>query len=149
MSFTRQMISSRGSGCGWRWLGMNQNYCATMQHMKECVSARKQEGAIDTLLLVEHSPVYTFKPNKSIKHFKIDPNELRDRWQVDLVETDRGGDVTFHGPGQLVAYPILDLREHKKDLHWFVRQLEEVLIQLIEIGCLEMQQTINVVKGDD
>ena len=94
--------------------------------MKDRVSMRKLEGATDTLLLVEHSPVYTYKPNKSIKHFKVDLDELRNQWQADLVETDRGGDVTFHGPGQLVVYPILDLREHKKDLHWYVRQLEEV-----------------------
>jgi lipoyl(octanoyl) transferase len=84
----------------------------------------------DLLLLVEHPPVVTLGRSSKAQHLLASPELLRARG-VELHEVERGGDVTFHGPGQLVGYPIVDLKRHKKDLHWFLRQVEEALIRAI------------------
>ena len=86
------------------------------------------EVAEDVLLLVEHPPVVTLgRSRRSASHLVASPEVLAARG-VELFEVERGGDVTFHGPGQLVGYPILDLKRHKQDLHWYLRQVEEALI---------------------
>ncbi|MDB4889209.1 MAG: Octanoyltransferase [Gemmatimonadetes bacterium] len=84
----------------------------------------------DLLLLVEHPPVVTLGRSSKDKHLLASPALLASRG-VDLHEVERGGDVTFHGPGQLVGYPIVDLKRHKQDLHWFLRRVEEALIKAI------------------
>jgi lipoyl(octanoyl) transferase len=81
----------------------------------------------DVLLLVEHPPVVTLGRSSKGKHLLASPEFLASRG-VELFEVERGGDVTFHGPGQLVGYPIVDLKRHKQDLHWYLRQLEQSLI---------------------
>jgi lipoyl(octanoyl) transferase len=81
----------------------------------------------DVLLLLEHPPVVTLGRSSKEAHLLASPALLAARG-VELHEVERGGDVTFHGPGQLVGYPIIDLTRHKKDLHWFLRQVEESLI---------------------
>jgi lipoyl(octanoyl) transferase len=82
----------------------------------------------DLLLLLEHPPVLTLGRNSHAT------NLLRPDG-VDVFEVERGGDVTFHGPGQLVGYPILDLRQHRQDLHWYLRTLEQALIGALgELG---------------
>jgi len=81
----------------------------------------------DVLLLVEHSPVVTLGRSSKGKHLLASPEFLATKG-VELFEVERGGDVTFHGPGQLVGYPIIDLKRHKQDLHWYLRQLEQALI---------------------
>ncbi|MGQ0766053.1 MAG: lipoyl(octanoyl) transferase LipB [Gemmatimonadota bacterium] len=81
----------------------------------------------DTLLLVEHPPVITLGRSTKAGHVVAGADLLAARG-VELCEAERGGDVTFHGPGQIVGYPVLNLRNHKQDLHWYLRQLEEVLI---------------------
>jgi lipoate-protein ligase B len=86
------------------------------------------EIADDVLLLVEHPPVVTLGRGTKAGSLTASPALLADRG-VELVEADRGGDVTFHGPGQLVGYPILDLKRHRRDLHWYLRQVEEALIR--------------------
>jgi len=85
----------------------------------------------DLLLLVEHPPVVTLGRSSKEAHLLASPELLRARG-VDLFEVERGGDVTFHGPGQLVGYPIFDLKRHKRDLHWYLRQLEEALIAALD-----------------
>ena len=85
----------------------------------------------DLLLLVEHPPVVTLGRSFKQAHLLASPELLRARG-VELFEVERGGDVTFHGPGQLVGYPIVDLKRHRKDLHWYLRQVEEVLIRALE-----------------
>lgn len=86
------------------------------------------EIAEDVLLLVEHPPVVTLGRSRgSASHLVASPALLAARG-VELFEVERGGDVTFHGPGQLVGYPIIDLKRHKQDLHWYLRQVEESLI---------------------
>src|SRR5690348_18005670 len=81
----------------------------------------------DVLLLVEHHPVVTLGRTAKAAHLVATPELLAARG-VERFEVERGGDVTFHGPGQLVGYPIIDLAGHKKDLHWYLRQLEAALI---------------------
>jgi lipoyl(octanoyl) transferase len=81
----------------------------------------------DTLLLVEHPPVVTLGRGTRDSSLPLDPEALRRRG-IEVFEVERGGDVTYHGPGQLVGYPIFDLRQHREDLHWYLRQLEEALI---------------------
>jgi lipoyl(octanoyl) transferase len=87
-------------------------------------------GAIpdDVLLLVEHPPVVTLGRGTKPGHLVASESQLRDRG-VELFEVERGGDITYHGPGQLVGYPILDLKQHRQDLHWYLRQVEESIIQ--------------------
>jgi lipoate-protein ligase B len=82
----------------------------------------------DVLLLVEHPPVVTLGRSAKAAHLVATPEVLAARG-VELHEVERGGDVTFHGPGQLVGYPIIDLKRHKRDLHWYLRQVEEALIR--------------------
>ena len=84
----------------------------------------------DVLLLVEHDPVVTLGRSSKDAHLLADRAALAARG-VELFEVERGGDVTFHGPGQLVGYPIVDLKRHKQDLHWYLRQVEEVLIRTL------------------
>ncbi len=85
----------------------------------------------DLLLLVEHPPVVTLGRSFRPEHLSTPRAELETRG-IDVYEIERGGDVTFHGPGQLVGYPIFDLTEHRKDLHWFLRQLEASLIDALD-----------------
>jgi lipoyl(octanoyl) transferase len=80
----------------------------------------------DVLVLLEHPPVVTLGRTAHAAH-------LLQRTGVDVFEVERGGDVTFHGPGQLVGYPILDLSGYKQDLHWYLRTLEQALIEALGI----------------
>ena len=94
------------------------------------VARARISGAIpeDVLLLVEHPPVVTLGRSSKDRHL-VASRELLTARGVDLFEVERGGDVTFHGPGQLVGYPIIDLKRHRQDLHWYLRQVEEGLIR--------------------
>jgi lipoyl(octanoyl) transferase len=96
------------------------------------VARRRISGDIpqDVLLLVEHPPVVTLGRSSKQKNLISSPEFLASRG-VELFEVERGGDVTFHGPGQLVGYPIFDLKRHKQDLHWYLRSVEEALIRTI------------------
>ena len=89
-------------------------------------------GAVaqDVLLLVEHPPVVTLGRASKQKHLISSPAFLESKG-VELFEVERGGDVTFHGPGQLVGYPIIDLKRHRQDLHWYLRKIEEALINTL------------------
>jgi lipoyl(octanoyl) transferase len=84
----------------------------------------------DVLLLVEHPPVVTLGRASKEKHLIASPAFLAEKG-VEVFEVERGGDVTFHGPGQLVGYPIIDLKRHRLDLHWYLRKIEEALINAL------------------
>jgi lipoyl(octanoyl) transferase len=83
---------------------------------------------IDHFLLVEHPPVYTLGKNGKPEHVLISEEQRKEK-DIDFFHINRGGDITFHGPGQIVGYPILDLDHFKTDLGWYLRSLEEVIIE--------------------
>ncbi len=100
--------------------------------LQRSIARDRISGAIsqDVLLLVEHPPVVTLGRSSKEKHLTASPEFLQSHG-VELFEVERGGDVTFHGPGQLVGYPIVDLKRHRRDLHWYLRMLEAVLINTL------------------
>jgi lipoyl(octanoyl) transferase len=102
------------------------------------VARRRIAGEIDedVLLLVEHPPVVTLGRTAKGANL-VASRELLASRGVELFEVERGGDITFHGPGQLVGYPIVDLKRHRRDLHWYLRQVEEALIQAVREFGLE------------
>jgi lipoyl(octanoyl) transferase len=103
------------------------DYTEALQLQRERVARRKAEAIPDTLLLLEHPHVYTLGRNAKREHLLIS-NERLAQVGAQLFQTDRGGDITYHGPGQLVGYPIFDLAKHRRDIAWFMRSLEEVFI---------------------
>jgi len=111
-------------------LGM-MPYAQALDYQRQ-VARDRISGAIaeDVLLLVEHPPVVTMGRSAKERNLLASPELLAARG-VELFEVERGGDVTFHGPGQLVGYPIIDLKRHKRDLHWYLRQVEEALIRAL------------------
>jgi lipoyl(octanoyl) transferase len=109
--------------------------------LQRAVARARISGDIaqDVLLLVEHNPVVTLGRASKEAHLLASKEQLAARG-VELFEVERGGDVTFHGPGQLVGYPIIDLKRHKQDLHWYLRQVEEVLIRALANFEIESQR---------
>ncbi len=95
---------------------------------RRLVAARKEGALPDILLLCEHPHVITLGRNGRRENLRASDNLLR-QMKVELHSTDRGGDVTYHGPGQIVGYPILDLTGLRRDVAWYVAQLEEVMIR--------------------
>jgi lipoyl(octanoyl) transferase len=95
---------------------------------KRIVAARKTNLLPDVLLLGEHPHVITSGRNGKREHL-LAPDAVLQQMKVEFCPTDRGGDVTYHGPGQIVGYPILHLAEIRRDVVWYVRQLEEVMIR--------------------
>jgi lipoyl(octanoyl) transferase len=104
------------------------DYASALELQRQRVAQRKAKEIPDTLLLLEHPHIYTLGRNASEENVLVSPEFLASRG-AQLVHTDRGGDVTYHGPGQLVGYPILDLTQHRRDISWYMRSLEEVLIR--------------------
>jgi lipoyl(octanoyl) transferase len=105
-----------------------RGYAETLE-LQRALCRRRMAGELahDLLLLVEHEPVITLGRGTRASSLPLPAAEL-ERRGVGVVEVERGGDVTYHGPGQLVGYPILRLSEHREDLHWYLRQLEAALI---------------------
>jgi lipoyl(octanoyl) transferase len=114
--------------CDVRQLG-RVDYREGLRLQSELVAARKAGRIPDTLLLLEHPPVYTLGRNAQRENLLVsDPFLVQ--IGAELFETDRGGDITYHGPGQLVGYPIFDLTQHRRDIAWYMRSLEEVFIRV-------------------
>lgn len=104
-------------------------YEAAWHLQRAWVEGHRRSPQPDRLLLVEHPPVYTLgqgSTTANLKFLESDPPHP-------LFRIERGGEVTHHCPGQLVGYPILDLKRHQTDLHWYLRQLEEVVIQTLAV----------------
>lgn len=99
----------------------------------EKVNNKEYQGI---LLLLQHEPAYTIGTGGGWDNL-LYPKEYFESRNIDIVETKRGGNITFHGPGQLVVYPVLDLSELKKDIHWFISSLEECVIQVLTLYGLQ------------
>ncbi len=113
--------------CEVRWLG-GQPYTEVLALQQSLHDARKRDAAPDTLLLVEHPPVITLGRGANRANVLAD-EKARQRRGVELFETGRGGDVTYHGPGQLVGYPIINLAPDRQDVRRYVQDLQEVLVR--------------------
>ena len=110
------------------------DYGAALALQQELVAQRKQGAVPDHLLLLEHAHVITLGRNGHMENL-LASDEILDRVGISFYPTDRGGDVTYHGPGQLVGYPILDLRDWKRDVGAYVRGIEQAIIDtLAEYG---------------
>ena len=103
-------------------------YADAWELQKRLVAARKAGAIPDVLLFCEHPHVITLGRNGRREHLLASEHVLRQKG-VEFHETDRGGDITYHGPGQIVGYPILDLNDLRRDVHWYVRMLEECMIR--------------------
>ena len=104
-----------------------KKYKSLLSLQKKLQKQRIAGNIKDTLILVEHEPVYTLGKNANRDYLL----QGRDK-SVEVYNTERGGEVTFHGPGQLVGYPILDLRNYKKSVSWYMRTLEELTIRVVK-----------------
>ncbi len=103
-------------------------YGAAWELQRRVVAARKAGTIPDVLLLCEHPHVITLGRSGKIANLRASDRVLR-QMDVSFFETDRGGDITYHGPGQVVGYPILNLAEIRRDVAWYVRSLEEAMIR--------------------
>jgi lipoyl(octanoyl) transferase len=103
-------------------------YARGLELQAELVAERQAGRVPDQLLLLEHDPVFTLGRNARQENVLFPAEALRERG-FDVFETGRGGDVTYHGPGQVVGYPILELPLERRDVHRYVRDLEEVMIR--------------------
>ena len=102
-------------------------YQAVWDLQKKMQQKRIKGEIEDTLILVEHEPVYTLGKNANENHLLQSRDE-----SVDVFNIERGGDITFHGPGQIVGYPIMDLSNYKKSVSWYMRTLEQLTIDVLE-----------------
>ncbi len=110
-------------------LGIMQ-YAQSCNIQRELAARRAANEVRDTLLLVEHPHVYTMGRNANEANLLLPRKDIADMG-IDIVETDRGGDVTYHGPGQLVCYPILHLAERAREVSLYVRKLEGSIIEML------------------
>lgn len=110
-----------------------RGYADTLALQRRLCAERAEpgHGLDDVLLLVEHEPVITLGRTTQASSMPLAEGEMA-RLGIGVYEVERGGDVTWHGPGQLVGYPIVDLRRLREDLHWYLRSLEDALIDALE-----------------
>ncbi|KAL3527859.1 hypothetical protein ACH5RR_012515 [Cinchona calisaya] len=128
-------------------------YVEAWSWQKDIVKKRKvlierKEDYSDTLIILQHLPVYTLGTGSSEAYLNFDMKNA----PFNVYRTERGGEVTYHGPGQLVMYPIINLRCHTMDLHWYLRALEEVVIRVLSstfsINATRVQGLTGVWVGD-
>ncbi len=105
-------------------------YHDAFELQRTLVAARLKNSIADTFILLEHHPVFTANRHETFKNILV-PSELLAQEGIEVCRTDRGGDVTYHGPGQIVGYSIMDLKEQGRDLHQYIRNMEQVLIDTL------------------
>ena len=105
-------------------------YADALEQQQRLVEQRKRDDGLDTLLYVEHPHVVTIGRNGKQQHV-LASEDILARTGIELYESDRGGDVTYHGPGQIVGYPILDLKAWKRDVHAYFASVEQALMDAI------------------
>ena len=129
-------------------LDLGQKPYKDVWNLQKKMQLKRLNGDIgDVLILVEHDPVYTLGKNANPDHLL----QSRDR-SIDVFNVERGGDITFHGPGQLVGYPILDLSNYKKSVSWYMRSLEQLTIDVLyefEISANRVEGLTGVWVGDE
>ena len=128
------MVAKRSQKILIKDLGF-KNYKSVLSLQKELQKQRIAGKAEDTLFLVEHDPVYTLGKNANKNNLLEQPAS-----EVKVFNVERGGDITYHGPGQLVGYPILDLHHYQKNISWFMRTLEEILIETLSTFGIQANQ---------
>lgn len=121
--------------CEVYWMG-RVPYGQALELQRQQAAARIRGEAEDCLFLLEHPAVITLGRGAKREHLRVEEEVLESRG-IEVWDVERGGDVTFHGPGQLVGYPILDLIQHGRDLHRYARQLEEVVIRTLRVYGIE------------
>lgn len=107
------------------------DYKEALEIQRQLLCLRQNNEIDDIMLLLEHPPVLTVGRKGEHSNILI-PQHIMESEKVSVYEVERGGDVTYHGPGQIVGYPILDLNNHFKDVHSFVKRIEEVFIELLK-----------------
>jgi lipoate-protein ligase B len=129
------LMEERTTRCRVHRLGLTE-YSTAWQLQKDLHRERLEAAIPDTLLLLEHSPTFTLGKSGSIENVLVPVEEL-DRRGISLFFIDRGGDVTYHGPGQIVGYPIFDLRDRGKDIRSFIFDIEESIIRTLKDFSIE------------
>lgn len=109
----------------FKHLGLISYNDALSLQLKERERLKNNPKVKGTVFLLEHKPVITVTKIGEKNLLKTDP-------QIEIVKTNRGGDITYHGPGQIVCYPIINLKHFKTDVHWYMRTLEEIIIQFLK-----------------
>ena len=103
-------------------------YTQAWSYQRSLVAKKINDSKLDdVLILLEHPPVYTLGTGSTVDFLKFDPQKS----EFEIHRIERGGEVTYHCPGQLVGYPIMNLRYYRQDLHWYLRQLEAVIINTV------------------
>ncbi len=106
------------------------DYKKAYELQKNLLKEKIDGSSSDYLILLQHNPVITIGRNGNNRNILVSESLLKLNG-IELFEIERGGDVTYHGPGQITGYPILDLHHFKKDVHWYIRSLEEVIIRVL------------------
>jgi lipoyl(octanoyl) transferase len=126
-------------------------YQESLELQKKLVELRSRDAIQDTLVLLEHPPVFTVTREATRRNLLASAQALEEKG-IAVHQTNRGGDITYHGPGQLVGYPIISLKDRGKDLHRYIRSLEEMIILVLkEYGIRGYRDSINAgvwVEGD-
>lgn len=126
-------------------------YQEALELQKKLVELRSRDAIQDTLILLEHPPVFTVTREATRRNLLASPQALEEKG-ITVHQTNRGGDITYHGPGQLVGYPLISLKDRGKDLHRYIRSLEEMIILVLkEYGIRGYRDSINAgvwVEGD-
>ncbi|MDC0358220.1 lipoyl(octanoyl) transferase LipB [Oligoflexia bacterium] len=106
-------------------------YAEVWKYQKDLQRALITGTGKDTLIFCQHYPILTLGRSAKVDNVLAPPEELAEK-KIELLKVERGGDVTYHGPGQLVGYPILDLKKKRRDVGWYLRSLEEVIVSTLK-----------------